>query len=325
MNRKRWSCWIIASLLFITFFLALAVGPIRISLFDMSATDKVIVFNLRLPRVLSAFFVGGGLALAGAIFQGLFRNPIADSYLLGVSSGASLGAAAAIVFHLASPLANFAAVSSFAFVGSLTALAMVFYFGQRNGGLSIFRLLLAGLGVGLFLSSLVAILMLMAGEELKALIFFFLGGFSSSSWDTTWVALGCIPVAALAANYFAPELNVLLLGEETAQSSGVRTKGIQLLYAVLAALLTSISVSVAGLIGFIGLIVPHMIRLSFGADHRTLFPLTFFSGGIFLVLCDAGARTIIAPAELPVGIVTSLVGVPVFLYLIRKENGDFGL
>ena len=323
MNRQRWSCLLIAFTLFISFFLALSIGPVRISLFDMSATDKVILFNLRLPRILSAFFVGGGLALAGAIFQGLFRNPIADSYLLGVSSGASLGAAAAIVFRLASPLANFAAVSCFAFIGSLVALALVFYFGHHDGGFSIFRLLLSGLGVGLFLSSLVAIFMLMAGEELKALIFFFLGGFSSSSWDTTWVSLACIPLAVVAACYFAPELNVLLLGEETAESSGIRTGRIQLLYAILAALLTSISVSVAGLIGFIGLIVPHMIRLVFGADHRTLFPLTFFCGGIFLILCDTAARTVIAPAELPVGVVTSLLGVPIFLYLIRKESGDY--
>jgi iron complex transport system permease protein len=307
-----------------SFVLALSLGPVPISFFEMTETDTVILLHLRLPRVLSAFLVGGGLALAGAIFQGLFRNPIADSYLLGVSSGASLGAAAAIVFRLASPLANFAAVSFFAFVGALLALALVFYFGHRSGGFSVFRLLLAGLGVGLFLSSLVAILMLMAGEELKALIFFFLGGFSSSSWDTAWISLACIPFAALAACYFAPELNVLLLGEETAESSGVRSGRVQLLFAVLAALLTSISVSIAGLIGFVGLIVPHMIRLLSGADHRTLFPLTFFLGGLFLVLCDTAARTMIAPAELPVGIVTSLVGVPVFLYLIRKETG-YGL
>ena len=325
MNRQSLRVLIIAAALLGIILIGLSIGPVRISLLDMSAIDKEIMFGLRLPRVLSAFLVGGGLALAGAIFQGLFRNPIADSYLLGVSSGASLGAAAAIVLKLTSPLANFAAVSFFAFVGSLGALALVFYFGRRNGELSIFRLLLSGLGVGLFLSSLVAIFMLMAGEELKALIFFFLGGFSSSSWDTTWVSIACIPVAVLIACYFAPELNVLLLGEETAESSGVRTGRVQLLYAILAALLTSISVSVAGLIGFVGLIVPHMIRLIFGADHRTLFPLTFFTGGMFLILCDAAARTIIAPAELPVGIVTSLVGVPIFLYLIRSETGDYGL
>jgi iron complex transport system permease protein len=324
-RRAGWSCLFIGCALLATFFVALNIGPVRISLFELSATDKVILFNLRLPRILSAFFVGGGLALAGAIFQGLFRNPIADSYLLGVSSGASLGAAATIVFRLASPLANFAAVSFFAFVGSLMALALVFYFGHRNGGFSIFRLLLSGLGVGLFLSALVTVLMLMAGEELKALIFFFLGGFSSSSWDTTWISLACIPIAVLIACYFAPELNVLLLGEETAASSGIRTGRVQLVYALLAALLTSISVSVAGLIGFVGLIVPHIVRLLSGADHRILFPLTFFAGGIFLVLCDSAARTIIAPAELPVGIVTSLVGVPIFLYLIRKEAGDYGL
>jgi iron complex transport system permease protein len=325
VNRQFWRWLIIATSLLAVILIGLSIGPVPISLLEMSATDKEIIFDLRLPRVLSAFLIGGGLALAGAIFQGLFRNPIADSYLLGVSSGASLGAAAAIVLKLTSPLANFAAVSFFAFVGSLGALALVFYFGRRNGEFSIFRLLLSGLGVGLFLSSLVAIFMLMAGEELKALIFFFLGGFSSSSWDTTWVSIACIPLAVVIACYFAPELNVLLLGEETAESSGVRTGRIQLLYAILAALLTSISVSVAGLIGFVGLIVPHIIRLIFGADHRTLFPLTFFSGGIFLILCDAAARTIIAPAELPVGIVTSLLGVPIFLYLIRSETGDYGL
>lgn len=324
MSRKSWSCLLVGLSLFSCLFIAISIGPVRISLFEMSATDKVILFYLRIPRILSAFFVGGGLALAGAIFQGLFRNPIADSYLLGVSSGASLGAAAAIIFKLASPLANFAAVSVFAFAGSLGALALVFYFGHRNGAFSIFRLLLSGLGVGLFLSSLVAVLMLMAGEELKALVFFFLGGFSSSSWDTAWISLSCIPIAVLTACYFAPELNVLLLGEEAAQSSGVRTGRIQLLFAVIAALLTSISVSVAGLIGFVGLIVPHMIRLVVGSDHRTLFPLTFFLGGMFLVLSDTVARIIVAPAELPVGIVTSLVGVPIFLYLIRKETGYYG-
>jgi iron complex transport system permease protein len=323
--RANWLRWIFVFSLLASFLLALSVGPSSISILTMSETDKLILLHLRLPRVLSAFLVGGGLALAGAIFQGLFRNPIADSYLLGVSSGASLGAAAAIVFRLASPLASFAAVSFFAFTGALAALALVFYFGHRNGAFTIFRLLLAGLGVGLFLSSLVAILMLMAGEELKALIFFFLGGFSSSSWDTAWVSLACIPLAVFAACYFAPELNVLLLGEETAESSGVPSRRIQLIYAVLAALLTSISVSVAGLIGFVGLIVPHMIRFISGADHRTLFPLTFFLGGLLLVLCDAAARTLIAPAELPVGIVTSLVGVPIFLYLIRKETGGYGL
>lgn len=325
MKRRSWG-WIAAvlSLLF-SFLIALCVGPVRFSLLEMSATEKTILFNLRLPRSLSAFFVGGGLALSGAIFQGLFRNPLADSYLLGISSGASLGAAAALVLGLTSPLANFTAVSVFSFIGSLLALALVLYFGSRNGQFSVFRLLLSGLGVGLFISSLVAVLMLMAEEQLKALIFFFLGGFSTSSWDTAWVSLACVPVSAVTACFFARELNVLLLGEETAKSSGINTRRIQLLYAVLAAFLTSVSVSVAGLIGFVGLIVPHMIRIIFGADHRTLFPLTFLTGGVFLVLCDTAARIVMAPAELPVGIVTSLVGAPLFLYLLRKETGEYGL
>ena len=325
MKPRFWG-WtaIVLSLLF-SFLIALSVGPVRFSLLEMSATEKTILYNLRLPRSLSAFFVGGGLALAGAIFQGLFRNPLADSYLLGISSGASLGAAAALVLGLTSPLANFTAVSVFSFIGSLLALALVLYFGSRNGHFSVFRLLLSGLGVGLFISSLVAVLMLMAEEQLKALIFFFLGGFSTSSWDTAWISLACVPIGVVTACFFARELNVLLLGEETAKSSGINTRRIQLLYAVLAAFLTSVSVSIAGLIGFVGLIVPHMVRIIFGADHRTLFPLTFVAGGIFLVLCDTAARTVMAPAELPVGIVTSLVGAPLFLYLLRKETGEYNL
>ncbi len=318
--------WIVISCsLLIAFILALSIGPVWISFLDMSETDKLILFSLRLPRSLSAFFVGGGLALAGAIFQGLFRNPLADSYLLGISSGASLGAAAAIVLGLASPLANFTAVSLFSFLGALSALCLVFYFGRKNGEFSVFRLLLAGLGVGLFFSSIVAVFLLMAQEELKALLFFFLGGFATSSWDTTWVSLACVPIGVLVACTFARELNVLLLGEETATSSGVRAGRIQALYAILAAFLTSVSVSLAGLIGFVGLIVPHIIRIIFGADHRTLFPLTFFAGGVFLVLCDTIARIVMEPSELPVGIVTSLVGVPLFLYLLCKETSDYGL
>jgi len=305
--------------------LALSTGPVKLSLFAMSVTERAILFNLRLPRLLSSFFVGGGLALAGAIFQGLFRNPLADSYVLGISSGASLGAACAIVLGFTSPLAVFTGVTFFAFLGSLLALALVFYFGSRYGSISPFRLLLAGLGVGLFLSALVAILMVMAEEELKALIFFFLGGFSSSGWETALATLTLIPIGAWIAYLYAPELNVLLLGNDAAQSSGVNTVVVRALYAVTAAFLTSVSVSVAGLIGFVGLIVPHMVRMIIGADHRSLFPFTFFAGGTFLILCDTIAKVVVAPSELPVGVVTSLCGVPFFLYLLKREKGDYGL
>ena len=325
MKRNIWGWLVIFFLFLVSFSLALGTGPVSLSLLAMSPREKVVLFNLRLPRALSSFFVGGGLALSGAIFQGLFRNPLADSYLLGISSGASLGAAAALVLGFTSPLAMFTGVSFCSFLGSLLALALVFYFGSQDGHLSAFRLLLSGLGVGLFFSSLVAVLMIIAGEELRALIFFFMGGFSSSSWDTALVALTLVPIGILIAFYYSKELNVLLLGEETAQSSGVNTKFIQATYAVLAAFLTSVSVSVAGLVGFVGLIVPHMVRMIFGADHRILFPFTFFAGGAFLLLCDTIAKVIIAPSELPVGVVTSLCGVPFFLYLLKRERGDYGL
>ena len=236
-----------------------------------------------------------------------------------------MGAAAALVLGFTSPLAMFTGVSFFSFLGSLLALSLVFYFGRRDGYFSVFRLLLSGLGVGLLFSSLVAVLMIMAEEELKALIFFFMGGFSSASWETTWMAITLVPVCVWIAFYYARELNVLLLGEETALSSGVNTRRIQAIYAILAAFLTSISVSVAGLIGFVGLIIPHMVRMVFGADHRILLPVTFLLGGTFLILSDTIAKVVLAPSELPVGVVTSLFGVPVFLYLLKKERGEYGL
>lgn len=325
MSKNFWR-WLFSLLVVLACFaLALTTGPAKIALFDLSSRDQAILLNLRLPRALSCFFIGGGLALSGAIFQGLFRNPLADSYLLGISSGASLGAAAALVLGWGSPLALFAGVTSLAFLGSLLALALVFYFGSKDGYVSPFRLLLSGLGVGLFFSSLVAVLMIVAEEELRALIFFFLGGFSNSSWETTGLVLAFLPAGCAIAVLYARELNVLMLGDETARSSGVNTRRVQIIYAVVASLLTSVSVSVAGLIGFVGLIVPHVIRMLFGADHRVLFPLTFLAGGTFLILCDTVARVVAAPAELPVGIVTSLCGVPLFLYLLRREKGDYGL
>jgi iron complex transport system permease protein len=167
--------------------------------------------------------------------------------------------------------------------------------------------------------------MLMAEEELKALIFFFMGGFSTASWDTAWLALALVPAGACVAVYYANELNILLLGEETAWSSGVNPHRMRATYAVLGALLTSVSVSVAGLIGFVGLIVPHLLRMIFRADHRVLLPLSFFAGGAFLLLCDTLARVAASPGELPVGVVTSLCGIPFFLYLLKRQREEYGL
>lgn len=303
--------------------LSVATGPAPVSLLSPSETERVILLNLRLPRALSAFLVGGGLALAGAIFQGLFRNPLADSYLLGVSSGAALGAAVAFVIGFASPLATMSGVTFFSFLGAVFALVLVFTLAQAHGFVSPFRLLLAGLGVGIFLSAFVAILMIMAEEELKALVFFFLGGFSTVTWSSAILLLLFVPPTVLVACAFSREMNLLLLGEETAQSSGLNVVFFQRLYALLAAFLTSLSVAVAGLIGFVGLIVPHVLRMILGADHRLLFPSTFLSGGAFLLLCDALAKTLLSPAELPVGVVTSLVGAPFFLWLLKREGGAY--
>lgn len=305
------------------FLLSLATGATSISLLAPKGREETILLSLRLPRALSAFLVGGSLSLSGAIFQGLFRNPLADSYLLGIASGAGLGAAAAIVLGFASPLAFVSSVTLFSFLGAVLALLLVFFFAQVHGFVSTFRLLLAGLGVGLFLSSLVAFLMIVAEEELKALVFFFLGGFSTASWTSALLLLFFVPPAVWAASAFSQEMNLLLLGEETAQSSGLNVVFFQRLYALLAAFLTSLAVAVAGLIGFVGLIVPHILRILFGSDHRLLFPFSFLLGGAFLLLCDTLAKTLFSPAELPVGVITSLIGVPFFLWLLKREGREY--
>jgi iron complex transport system permease protein len=275
-----------------------------------------IVRDLRVPRVLLAFLVGGSLAVTGAALQALVRNPLADPYLLGLSGGAGLGAVGAIALHLGGAWA----LPACAFLGALLAVALVYRLALVTGSVLDARvLLLGGVVVGAFAASLMAAIMVVSpAAELRNALLWLLGGFEGASWRAVTV-FGAYAIAPVTAIYLAGRpLDLLTLGEEPAQYLGTDVERVKRLVYLASSLLTAAAVAVAGIIGFVGLVVPHAVRLLGGHLHRRLLPAAFLLGGTLLVVADALARTVLAPVELPVGVVTALVGVPVFVVLVRR-------
>src|SRR5438477_354898 len=293
---------------------AVILGPADVPLRDIMSSP--IVWQLRLPRAVLAFLVGGALGVSGVALQALVRNPLADPFLLGLSGGAGLGAVAAIALDLPGPWA----LPLAAFVGALGAMALVYRLGLTGGAeLDPRILLLGGVAVGAFAAAITtAIVSLAQATELRNAFLWLWGGFSGASWTTVLVILvyAPLPLGVLAAA--ARPLDLLALGEEPAQYLGADVPRLKRLVYLAASLLTAVAVAVAGVIGFVGLIVPHLCRLVWGRLHRALFPTAFLAGGTLLAAADTLARTVVAPRELPVGIVTALLGVPVFAFLLRR-------
>ncbi|MHA2155360.1 MAG: FecCD family ABC transporter permease [Candidatus Hodarchaeales archaeon] len=292
----------------------------KVPVSDNVEISKVIVWDIRLPRVLMGAFAGMALAVAGTVMQALFRNPMADPYIIGLASGASVGASIAIVaggslFFLAGYT-----LPIFAFGGALVTITIVYYISNIRGTISIDTLLLSGITVGSFMAAVTSFLTYISGEYLRPIVFWLMGGLSlvEGDWDSVLIAALVIIPSCLLCLLFARPLNLLLLGEETAQFRGLDVQNIQRLLLVLATLMTAVSVAFTGVIGFVGLIIPHLVRLLTGPDHRILLPVSALSGGSFLILADIMAKTIIYPTELPVGIITAFCGAPFFLYLLRK-------
>ncbi len=290
---------------------------------QLSGTGDTIVWLIRLPRVLLAALVGGSLALSGAAYQGVFRNPLADPYLLGVASGAGLGATVALVFGESLPWV-FGSVPLMSFVFSLFAVGLTLLLARRRGAPSLssgplVSLILAGVVLGSSATALTSLLMLSQRDDAARVLAWLLGSFGLSSWAQLGSVLPFALLAAVVTLASAQGLNVLGLGEESAAGLGLRVGRFRVVLIVAATLSTAAAVSVAGIIGFAGLIVPHTVRLAVGPDHRTLLPLTLVYGAIFMVLADLAARTVIAPAEVPIGVITALVGGPFFLWLLRRK------
>lgn len=279
-----------------------------------------IVLNLRLPRVVLAALVGVCLALSGAIMQALFQNPMADPYLVGVSAGAGLGAVVAIM--LAVPLAflGLSGLPLLAFAGALLVVFVVYVLARRGGRIQTGTLLLTGIAVGSLVSAVTSFLMMVMQQDLRQVLFWLLGGLSGRGWSQVWIIL---PQAALGlgiALVLSRPLNMLLLGDEAAASLGMNTHATKRLLLGLASLLAAGAVAVSGIIGFVGLIVPHITRLLVGPDHRRLLPVCAVSGALLMVLADIGARMLLAPTELPIGIITAALGCPFFLYLLHHQG-----
>jgi iron complex transport system permease protein len=279
----------------------------------------VILFQLRLPRVVLAAVVGAALACSGLVFQGLFRNPLADPAIIGVSSGAALGAIAVIVTLGGASLGAFG-VPLAAFCGALATAFIVYRLARIGPTVHVATLLLAGIAVAAVISSLMSLVMSFSGSQIRDIYAWLLGGLVAQGWPQIGAVVPLIAGGVAAAAFTAHDLNVVTLGEERATQLGIDVDRIKRWSIATGALLAAAAVSVAGVIGFVGLMTPHLLRLVVGADHRRLIPAVLLAGSVLLILADLVARTALAPQELPVGVVTALLGGPFFLYLLRREG-----
>lgn len=288
---------------------------------NISPLQKTILFQIRMPRVTLAVLVGGGLSISGAVLQGLFRNPLVDPYVLGISSGASFGAVLAILKKWSF---GFYTVPFTAFSFALLTTFLVFSLGKVNRKTPLEILLLSGVAVGFFFSALVSLSMFFAGHDLHQIVFWLMGGFWNRSWREVKMVLPFLSVGIPSMLAFYRELNIMLLGEKTAESMGVDIERLKKWLVFACSLVVASCVAVSGVIGFVGLIVPHLVRLIFGQNYRLLLPFSFLSGGMILLWADTVARSILNPVELPVGVITSLLGAPFFIYLLRKRRKFHG-
>ncbi|MFH1797798.1 MAG: iron ABC transporter permease [Candidatus Omnitrophota bacterium] len=286
---------------------------------------KSILFDIRLPRVILGFAIGGALSLAGVVLQGMFRNVLVEPYTLGISGGAALGVCANIVLGLRHTLGA-VTLPFFGFLGAGIVVLLVYSLSVKNNRLNIQSLLLTGVMISFVSSSLIMLLMASSRvEDLHGIVFWIMGSLEEPNWVLIKVAMGVSLLALVISYIFCFDLNAFSLGEEEALHLGVNTERTKRLLFLLASILTGLSVSVAGVIGFVGLIVPHFARMFIGSDYRILLISSFLCGAGFLIFCDTIARTIIAPMELPVGVITGIIGGVLFVYALNKKKIYYGV
>ena len=324
-------CTLLCAVLFVAVVVSLRMGAYPIAVSDIVTTlingafgrwneipveFKDIVFDVRLPRIALGILVGASLATSGAGFQALLRNPLAEPYVLGVSSGAALGAILSLIFapHVSG------AIQFAAFVGAGATITAVYFLGRRGGQLDSPTLLLGGIVAASFLSAAIIFLMTtLSGRDLRGMAFWLMGDLATQpNVSLLWLYLGLV-VAAGAIYSASSDLNLILTGEKEAQHLGVNVDRVKIVVYISASVLTGLAVSVSGAIGYVGLLVPHVMRMMFGTDYRVLIPTSAIGGAILIVLADTLARTVVAPTELPVGAMTALAGAPVFIYLMRRR------
>jgi iron complex transport system permease protein len=286
----------------------------------LAGMDKVfpyVVFDVRLPRVLTAAVVGSGLSLSGVIFQGILLNPLADPYTLGISAGAAFGAAIALLLDIS--FLGIYSVPALAFIGAVVTLFIVLFLSTSDGSVSSGNLILSGIIVAAILSAGISFMKYMADEQVSIIIFWLMGSFGSKTWIDVVLAFAFVAVGFLICMFFARDLNIMSLGDRSAASLGVDTGRIKLVLLVTASLITAVCVSVSGIIGFVGLIVPHLMRFVVGSDSRRLLPASALAGAIILLTADTVTRAVL-PEEVPIGVLTALIGGPFFCYIFKKRQ-----
>lgn len=325
---KKTSLLVFLLVLFISgFIISLLIGPVETNfqdlwdfIFNHDKTHSTIFVDLRLPRALLAFLVGASLSLSGAILQGYFQNPMAGPFVVGVSSGASFGAILSLYLGLNMQLLGFSLQSIFAFGSGFVIVSFVYLLSQRKGIYKVETLLLTGIAAGALASSLTSFLIFLKSESYEYAIFWLLGSFALSGWNQVTAMLPYFFLCFVVAQWLAKDMNLLVLGDETAQSLGCPVNRVRKVFLAVSTLLAASSVSVAGIIGFVGLIVPHWIRILIGPDHKYLFFFSSLTGGVFLVYSDLLTRTLLPSTELPIGIITAAIGAPFFIYLLNQRR-----
>jgi iron complex transport system permease protein len=281
-----------------------------------------IISEIRLPRIFLAIFVGIALACAGVIYQGIFRNPMADPYIIGVSAGASLGATIGLILVSGIRLLSLSTASLLAFAGAVGVTFLVYNISRIRSRISVVTLLLAGVAISALINSINSFILIFRSQDLAKVIFWLMGGLTSASWQQFFLIAPIIVVLLVISSFFMNDLNLISLSDERASQLGVDTEKVKKILLVLASLIAAAAVSVSGIIGFVGLITPHIMRLISGPDHKYLFPASAVMGGIILLFSDTIARTLLEPREIPVGIITSIIGVPFFIYLLLRSKKE---
>ncbi|MBP1915556.1 FecCD family ABC transporter permease [Lederbergia galactosidilytica] len=338
VNKPSISYSLSITFLVITFFLGVGVGTVQVSFKEMMAifshhllplsndVDPLldnIVLNIRLPRVILAGLVGASLSLAGAAFQGLLRNPLADPYTLGVSSGASVGAVTVIFFQISLPFMGLLTLPIASIIAAFITIFIVLFFARKiEPGMRVETIILTGIIFSSFLGAFLSLIIALSGQELRQIIGWLLGSVSMRGWGYVWLNVPFFLIGAFLLLFNTRELNAMSFGEEQAQHLGVNVEKRKRLVLFAGSLLTGAAVAVSGTIGFVGLVIPHLTRLLWGPDHKHLLPLSMFVGAGFLILADLIARTIIQPAELPIGVITAIIGAPVFAIILMRRRKE---
>ena len=285
-----------------------------------SPTHTLIILNIRLPRIILAGTVGMGLSIVGVAFQAMFKNPMADPYVLGVSSGSALGAAIAISLGLDNLLGGLGLITLLAFIGSILTAFIVYNIARVGNKVPTNTLLLSGISVSFLLSSMISLIMVFNRQSVEKIIFWIMGSVSTANWNQVIILMPFVLIGLLVLIAFSNDLNIMLTGDETAKNLGIEVENFKKLILIISSIIVAACVSVSGVIGFVGLIIPHIIRLIFGPDHKILIPFSAVGGAIFMILSDTLARTMASPAEIPVGAITSIIGAPYFIYLLIKNK-----